>query len=162
MVNGTLVWYYTICKRQVWLMGHGIGPDQKNDNISFGRYLHSFYFKKENLKEVMIDNSIKIDLVRGRKVVAEIKKSSKYLESTKYQLLFYLYYLKKSKGVELEGEILIPEERRKIAVKLSEEKVKEVEEILKGIEDILKMDKPPRTERIKYCKKCGYKEICWV
>ncbi|HIP42776.1 MAG TPA: Dna2/Cas4 domain-containing protein, partial [Aquifex aeolicus] len=23
-VNGTLVWYYHICKREVWLIGHGI------------------------------------------------------------------------------------------------------------------------------------------
>lgn len=26
-IGGTLVWYYTICPREAWLMGHAIQPD---------------------------------------------------------------------------------------------------------------------------------------
>ncbi|MGC8937341.1 MAG: Dna2/Cas4 domain-containing protein, partial [Candidatus Methanomethylicaceae archaeon] len=27
-ITGTLVWYFFICKREVWLMGHEITPDE--------------------------------------------------------------------------------------------------------------------------------------
>lgn len=162
MVNGTLVWYYSICKRQVWLIGHGIAPDQGDENISLGRYLHSFYFKRENLKEIMVDNTIKVDLIRGRRIITEIKKSSKYLESARNQLIFYLYYLKKYKNLDLEGEILIPEERKRIVVRLSDKDIENIEGIIKDINEILNMDIPPEPQRIKYCRKCGYKDMCWV
>ncbi len=29
-VNGTLIWYYFICQREVWLMGHQLNPDEDN------------------------------------------------------------------------------------------------------------------------------------
>lgn len=37
VANGTLVWYYHICKRQVWLMGHCIGPEHENPLMAEGR-----------------------------------------------------------------------------------------------------------------------------
>jgi hypothetical protein len=40
-VNGTLIWYYYICKRQVWLMAHALVPDQEDDNIRQGRDIQS-------------------------------------------------------------------------------------------------------------------------
>ena len=45
-VNGTLFWYYNICKREVWLMTHQIVPDQQDDNISFGRFLHETTYQR--------------------------------------------------------------------------------------------------------------------
>jgi CRISPR-associated exonuclease Cas4 len=39
-VNGTLVWYYSICKREVWLMSRNISPDQRDTNIDIGRFIH--------------------------------------------------------------------------------------------------------------------------
>lgn len=162
MVNGTLVWYYTICKRELWLMGHGIAPDQKNNRIAIGRHIHSLYFSRVKLREVMVDGKIKIDLIKGKNIIVEIKKSSKFIESTKWQLLFYLYYLKKNKGVEMEGEISIPEEKRSIRIQLSDSDIEKIEEMVRDIERIISMDKPPKAEWIKYCKVCGYKEMCWV
>ena len=35
--NGTLVWFYKICKREVWLMSKNILPDQMDENIDLGR-----------------------------------------------------------------------------------------------------------------------------
>ena len=78
------------------------------------------------------------------------------------QLAFYLYYLKKEKGVELDGELLIPEERKKIEVKLTEELEEELQKAIKDIEEILKLEKPPKPEKIPYCKYCAYKEMCWA
>lgn len=158
-VNGTLVWYYHICHRQVWLIGHSIEPDQDSDILALGRYIHQFYYKRER-KELFIDNQIKIDLLANKKIVGEIKKSSKHRKSAQMQLAFYLYYLK-HKGISIEGELLIPEERRRERVVLTPEIEEELYQVLKGIVDILQLEKPPKPQKIPYCKNCAYREMCW-
>ena len=40
-VTATLVWYYYICHREVWLMGHQITPDQDDSNLELGRFVHT-------------------------------------------------------------------------------------------------------------------------
>jgi len=57
----------------------------------------------------------------GKKViVGEVKKSSRFEHSATMQLAFYLYRLKQQ-GVEAEGELLIPKDRKRISVMLDEE-----------------------------------------
>lgn len=158
-VNGTLIWYYYICKREVWLIGHSIDADQENNFIVLGRHLHEIFYKMEK-KELLIDNVIKIDVLSTKKVIGEVKKSSKYLESAKMQLAFYLYYLKQ-KGISMEGELLIPEERKREKVVLTKELEKELEIAIDEIQKIIKMEKPPKPQKIPYCKNCAYKEMCW-
>jgi len=108
----------------------------------------------------LIDNRIKIDFLKN-KIVAEIKKSSKYIQSSKMQLLFYLYYLKNEKNLILEGELIIPDENKKIKVNLDSETEKEIEKSILDIENIIKLNKPPEPIKIPYCRKCAFKEICW-
>lgn len=36
-VNGTLIWYYTVCHRQVWLMARHLTPDEQDDNVVLGK-----------------------------------------------------------------------------------------------------------------------------
>lgn len=38
-VTGTLVWYYYICPREVWLMARQLTPDEDNPNIDLGRFI---------------------------------------------------------------------------------------------------------------------------
>ncbi len=158
-INGTLIWYFYICKREVWLMGHSIEPDQENDFIALGRHIHDIFYERKK-KEILIDNTIRIDLLQSNKLIGEIKKSSKFLKSARMQLYFYLYYLK-SIGIHKEGELLIPEERKKESLVLTEELEKEIESAIYEIKSILQQDKPPKPEKIQYCKHCGYKALCW-
>jgi len=158
-INGTLIWYYYICPREVWLIGHGIEADQESDFLVLGRHIHEIFYKRQK-KEFVIDNTIKIDILPGKKVIGEIKKSSKYIHSARMQVAFYLYYMKQ-KGLEIEGELLFPEERKREKVILTPEIEKEIENAIKNIQKILKMEKPPKPEKISYCKTCAYKEMCW-
>ena len=158
-INGTLIWYYYICSREVWLIGHSIEADQESDFLLLGRHIHEIFYKRQK-KEFMIDNTIKIDIISSKKVIGEIKKSSKYLKSAKMQVAFYLYYLKQ-KGINIEGELLIPEERKREKIKLTTDLEKELKKAIKEIKKILEMDKPPQPKKIPYCKNCAYKEMCW-
>lgn len=160
-INGTLIWYYYICKREVWLMGHSIEPDQENDYIVLGNYIHEIFYT-DRKKEIKIDNVIKIDVLPGKRIIGEIKKSSKFLESAKMQVAFYLYYMKFEKNLDMEGMLLIPEERKRIKVFLTPTLKQEVERAIKEIKNILRLEKPPKAVKIPYCSKCAYRSMCWT
>ena len=46
-VGGTLIWYYFICKRQVWLISHQLTPDQDDTNIVIGRLIDRTSYGRE-------------------------------------------------------------------------------------------------------------------
>lgn len=65
--------------------------------MDWGRFLHENSYAREK-KEISWE-SIKMDTlsnVKGQLVVAEVKKTSSYLQSAKMQTLFYLYNLKQA------------------------------------------------------------------
>ena len=159
----TLIWYYYICPREVWLMSHEINPEQDNPLVELGRFFHDYSYKRDK-KEVSLDG-MKIDLIRkdedGNYIVCEVKKSSRFELSAKMQLLYYLYRLKKM-GVNAKGELLIPKERKKIKVELNDESEKEIIETVRNIRKIIDSETPPRPVRIKYCGRCAYRYFCWA
>ncbi|HHW44423.1 MAG TPA: Dna2/Cas4 domain-containing protein [Desulfotomaculum sp.] len=78
-VSGTLVWYYYICPRQVWLISHQLTPDAENDNLAYGRFIGETSYAREK-KELAVGAS-KMDVyhfANGEFVVGEVKKSSRY------------------------------------------------------------------------------------
>jgi len=161
-ITGNLVNAYFVCKRKVWLFAHEISPSLENPYLEIGRLIGEESYKRAK-KEILAGN-LKIDMIEkenGKTVIAEIKKSSKGKSAAKMQLLFYLYKLKQQ-GIEAKGELLIPKERKRIEVELTEEKEKELEKTFDKIKEILRMGSPPPPERISFCKNCAYNEFCWT
>jgi CRISPR-associated exonuclease Cas4 len=159
-ITGTLVWYYFICKREVWLMSRGITPDEDFSFLEVGRAIHEVYYERM-LKEVSLEG-MKLDLVKyGEMLVCEVKTSSKFLQAAKFQLLYYLYRLEKI-GLKMCGEIRIPKERKRIKVYLNEEDKNLLLKALKEIKEIANLEKPPAPEKTPFCKKCAYKDFCWI
>lgn len=160
IITGTLVWYFFICKREVWLMGREIIPDEDFSSLEVGRTIHNIFYK-DFKKEVTFDG-IKLDFIKKKeKTVCEVKTSSKFLEATKFQVAYYLYRLKQY-GISTSGEVLVPRERRKVKVVLGEELEKKLLESLKEISKIVESEKPPAPVRIPFCRRCAYREMCWV
>lgn len=161
-VNGTLVWYYYICKREVWLMAHQLTPDQDDENVKIGKIIGENTYSRDK-KEIDLGNA-KIDLIRtedGQLVVGEVKKSSRFIESASKQLLFYLLQLKEM-GIEAKGELMIPEERYTCEVELNEKSEAEIRATIKHIEQIVQETRPPGAVKNKYCRSCAYNEFCWA
>lgn len=160
-VSGTLVWYYYICPREVWLISHQINPDQDNDNVSLGRFIGENTYQREK-KEISVGNS-KIDVFHtedGKMVIGEVKKSSKYKESARMQLAFYLSELKE-RGIMARGELRFPKEKVREEVILDERTEQELDKVRREILHIVYMEKPPQPRKIQFCKKCAYAEFCW-
>lgn len=160
-VNGTLIWYYFICKRQVWLMAHKIVPDQDDPNIDLGRFIHENSYTR--MKKEMSLGNIKMDIVgnkNGQLVIGEVKKSSKYIESAKMQLSYYLLEMKRV-GIEAVGVLMFPKERKRIEIELGDELQDELEQVEKEILKICYEPYPLPPKKIHFCKSCGYREFCW-
>lgn len=160
-VNGTLIWYYYICKREVWLMGHQIIPDQENDNVLIGKIIAEYSYAREK-KEVVVDN-IKIDVLEladGKFCISEVKKSSRYKQSAKMQLAFYMSKLKE-RGIEAKGELRFPKEKIREEVVLDPPTEAELLKVAEDITIILNEERPVQPEKQKFCRNCAYAEFCW-
>lgn len=142
-------------------MAHQLTPDEHDVNIELGRLIHREHYTRER-KEVALPGVI-FDLVRRQGeqiIVGEIKKSSKYLDAARMQLLFYLKYLR-GVGVQAEGELLVPEEKRKERVVLDDEKDKELDQLIEHIDTMVRLAAPPHPKRVAWCRNCAYAEFCW-
>ena len=160
-IGGTLVWYASICIRQVWLMAHCIEPDERNELLILGRLVDRERYPRDKHDVSFGDN--RFDIVRnenGTLIVSEVKKSSRSVEAARMQLLHYLYELKKS-GTDAKGELLFPEERRRESVSISGEDMERLDALYETIRSVALQDSPPKPERIKYCRNCAYAEYCW-
>lgn len=142
-------------------MSHQLVPDQENSNVDIGRFLHEESYKRDK-KEISIGNIV-VDVMKkenGELVVGEVKKSSKFKESARMQLLYYLKELK-DKGIVAKGVLMFPKEKKREEIELTEEDEKELDKVVRDILRIMYLDKPPEPIKIKYCKKCAYSEFCF-
>jgi len=161
-ITGTLIWYYYICKREVWLMAHQINPDQSDPFLDLGRFFSNQAYEREK-KEIRIGEMV-FDLVKkdGHDlIIGEIKKSSRFLESARMQTAFYLFQLE-NKGIRARGKLFIPKEKRTLEIELDEELRDKLKVAKKEITKIVLSDTPPKVQKIRFCKNCAYGEFCWA
>ena len=160
-IGGTLVWYASICLRQVWLMARCIDPDERNELLILGRLTDKTSYSRERHNISFGDNRFDIAKKDGEMlVVSEIKKSSKSIRAAEMQVKHYLYELRKS-GIEARGELLFPHERRREPILLDDDSVQELEEIYVKIKMTAKLSLPPPPAKNRYCKNCAYSDYCW-
>jgi CRISPR-associated exonuclease Cas4 len=69
--------------------------------------------------------------------------------------------LKKNR-LNLKGELLIPSEKKRVAVELTEKDEEKLEEDITKIKEILEMKTPPQVVKIPFCRHCAYREFCWA
>lgn len=157
--TGSEINYYFVCKRKLWLFSHNIELESDSDLVLQGKLLHEHSYKRK-LKEVEL-GKIKIDFIEKANEVHEIKRSRRIEDAHKYQLLYYLYYLKKYANIKAKGVLNYPLLKRTVRIQLGEKEEKEIHQILKEMDKIIALKKPPEAEWVPYCKSCAYSEMCW-
>lgn len=157
-----MVNYLLVCERKLWLFSRNISQEIQSGLVRLGKLLHERSFTREK-KEVLIHGRIKVDHTsRGEKVVIhEVKKSKAKSPAARAQLLFYLYELDEL-GIECRGELHYYGERRKEAVQLTGETKKEVEDLKEHIVAIVQAEHPPSIPNDAPCRRCAYRDYCWV
>ena len=154
---------YVECPRQAWFVSRDITPDQSNPFLELGRFIHEEYYKDLGERSLELPG-IKMDLLweqDGVTLVGEIKKSTKALQAAKAQLLYYLYTLRKY-GVNAEGYILVPAEKKRLKVTLGDEEIHYIENLIEEARSIVEKESPPPALRMPICGSCGYRELCWA
>jgi CRISPR-associated exonuclease Cas4 len=160
LITGTLIHYYTTCKREAWLFSRKISADQWDENILMGKALAEI--KEEQLHDFPFSN-LKFDKIgkqRGHYMVTEYKKSMSNKEGAKMQLLFYMWQLKTSlKLKEING--MVVSGRTKILVRGDDANMELMENLIAEVSEFLSQPKPPPFVEIKFCKGCGYRNYCF-
>jgi len=157
--TGTQVNYYFICKRKLWLFSRGLDMEETSDLVLLGRLLHERGYARR-LKEVQVGR-VKIDFLASGCEIHEVKRSRKAEDAHLFQLVYYLYYLKRYAGVEGRGSLHYPLLRRTVNVQLTDERIRQVESVLRDIDEILRHENPPQPVKTGYCRRCSYGELCW-
>ncbi len=161
-LTATLFGYFGVCPREAWLMGHALEPFPEHELLALGRLLQERSYSRER-KEVALPG-MRLDLLgRGGKtlVVAEVKRSSGEREAHLLQLGYYLLRLREM-GLEAQGELRYPEERRVERVALTPELEARVREAEEALQELLAQPAPPPPKRIPACSGCAYFEFCFV
>jgi len=161
LITGTAILSYTVCKRQAWLTLHRFLPEQENEYLTIGNFIHQNTFKNQGQKEIALPGA-KLDMIwknRSITVVGEIKKSSRSIKGGRVQLLYYLSLLE-AKGLKSKGEIIIPQEHRRLPVELNKETKQELQEVKEALIKLGKEEIPPKPKRKGICSKCGYFNFC--
>jgi CRISPR-associated exonuclease Cas4 len=106
-----------------------------NEDINIGKLIHEKSYSRET-KNINL-GEVAFDFVKKGKEAAifEIKKSSKLEKPAKYQLYYYLWYVKQT-GKEIKGVIVYPKEKKKEELKLTPEIEIEIEDIVKNIKKL--------------------------
>lgn len=160
-ISGTMFYYYFVCKRKLWFFSNGIQLEEDNEDVILGKLIDENSYSKE-LKHILIDNTVNIDFIKDWKILHEVKKQKSIEEAGIWQLKYYLYFLK-IRGINIEKGILdYPKLKKREEVFLSKDDEENIKEILSEIEKITLMEKPPKLEKLKICKKCAYFEYCYI
>ncbi|MCG2828249.1 CRISPR-associated protein Cas4 [Methanothermobacter sp. K4] len=162
-VRGLQINYYFICRTKLWFFSHNIQMERESELVKLGRLLHEESYSREK-KELIIDDLIAADFVKRKDCleVHEVKKSNTMEEAHRFQLIYYLFYLKHVKGIEnLKGFIDYPALKKRTEVSLNDEDVEELKNVIKDIDGIIR-GPPPAPQRKPICRSCAYFELCWI
>lgn len=162
-IKGIEINYYFICHTKLWFFSHNITMEETSDIVKEGKFLHENTYKRET--EYLIDNIINIDFLKEKDPIEihEVKKTKSMQKSHKYQILYYMFYLKKYKGIKnIIGYLDYPSIKKKEKIILTKEDEEYITTIITEIKAIISKETPPSPNKKEICNKCSYYELCWV
>lgn len=149
-VTPTLLNYYLLCHRKVWLHAHGIRMEQTSEVVYEGKLISETTYPQRAQKYTELDLGIaKIDFYDPKnKVVHEVKKSNKMEHAHEWQVKYYLYLMEQI-GIEgASGLLEYPKMRETKEVLLSEADRDYLQEALPKIRALIDREEcPPRLEK---------------
>lgn len=157
-VTGVMMQYYHVCERELWFVSRNIEIDRDRASIVRGTRVDDTAYAEE--KRNIHLGMIALDLLQDGRVV-EVKPSSALTEPAEMQLSYYLWYLERVAGIEREGVLAHPTERRREPVELTADRAQRVEDAIRGIHAVVDREEPPPAEEKPFCDSCAYHDFCW-
>jgi CRISPR-associated exonuclease Cas4 len=157
-VTGVQMQYYHVCKRELWFASRHLEIDRENPTVVRGTRVDDTAYEEE--RENLHLGMVSLDLLQDGRVI-EVKPSSILTEPARMQLAYYLWYLDRVHGVEKDGVLAHPRERKRESVELTPERREGVETAIRGIHGVVTRDSPPPAEEKPFCDSCAYHDFCW-
>ncbi len=188
-ITATLVNLYHVCKRELWLHGHGIRMEHTSDVVYEGKLIGENTYTDRPKKNTQVELSIplweadadfpvgkegknttvawtgaaKIDYYDAKNhTVYETKKSDRTEQAHVAQVKFYLYVLLKSGIENPRGVIEYPKQRERTMVTLTPMEATEVAQWLLDIRAILEAAQCPAVIHKPFCRQCSYYDYCYA
>ena len=162
-ITGTHIAYLHTCHRKLWLFANGIQMEHTSDTVAEGKLIGETSYPDRAMKftEIEIDG-VKIDFYDARrKVIHEVKKSSKMEEAHIAQVKYYIFRLAE-KGIEgVAGILEYPRLKQRREVTLTEHDKAAIRAWEKDVLNIVGTEKCPDVIRAKICKSCSYFDFCY-
>ena len=164
-INGTIISYYFLCHRKLWLFANKIDMEHNSESVAMGRFIsETTYDRKDH--EIYIatdDGAIVLDFYDSKeKIIHEVKKSDKMEDLHFWQLKYYIYVLEEKGVTGVTGEIDYPKLKQTEHVELTDTDRAELKRIMGEISSIESLPAPPATINKPFCKQCSYYDLCYV
>lgn len=175
-INATLLNYFHLCHRKMWLHYHAIRMEHTSDIVYEGKLIGEESYPQRADKnqevEIMLPHPLptlggvmltaKIDFYDAQRgIVHETKKSAAKEWAHLAQVQFYLYLLRKNEVGVSHGIIEYPKLRQTERVNLDEADEKNVEKWIGEIAEILGREQCPPKLPVSKCRSCSYFDFCW-
>jgi CRISPR-associated exonuclease Cas4 len=173
-ITATLLNYYLLCHRKMWLHAHAIRMEHTSDIVYEGKLIGetTYPHRAERYTEVEfsveaeepdgIGLAAKIDFYDPHNgVVHEVKKSAAREQAHVAQVQFYMYVLRRN-GIKAEyGIIEYPKLRQTERVELDPEGEVTIGRWIADVRRIIASDECPPRLSISKCRSCSYFDFCW-
>lgn len=163
-ITGTHYAYFHLCHRKLWLFHHGIQMEQESTLVQEGKMIEeqSYDRRSERWQQVQIE-AVKVDYYDPKKrIIREVKKSSKMEHTHIEQVKYYMYIFLKN-DIDVESAILeYPKLRDTQTIQVQDMDSDEIETKLERIHEIISREHCPALRQKPICRKCAYYEFCYV
>lgn len=163
-ITATLVAYYHICHRKVWLHAHQIQMESGSEAVAEGKLIGETTYadRPGRYTEVALEG-IKIDFYDPKTgVIHEVKKTQKMEAAHIAQLKYYLYKLEQNGILANYGLLEYPKTRETKRVELSDEDRTQIPLWEADIGRIIGAESCPAVIHKPVCKQCAFYEFCYV
>lgn len=174
-ITATLLNYYLLCHRKMWLHAHAIRMEHTSDVVYEGKLIDETTYPQRAERYTEVEISVEPDEPDGiglsakidfydpyLGVVHEVKKSAAREEAHVAQVQFYLYVLRKNQIKADYGLIEYPKLRQTERVELDEEGERKVAEWITEVGRIVEEERCPPTLTQSKCRSCSYYDFCWA
>lgn len=162
-ITGTMINYYFVCHRELWLFVNGFSMEQTSELVYEGKLIHeeSYSQRSSRYEEVAIDG-IRVDYYDAKnRVIHEVKKSNKVDHAHAWQLKYYMYVFEQHGVNGVRGILEYPALRKTKEILLSDVDRCRIREIMTDIGNIVAQDYCPPLAKKGICRNCSYYDFCY-
>ena len=162
--SATLITYYHLCHRKLWLHAHHITMEHNSQAVAEGKLIGETTYQRraKKWKELTVGNS-KIDHYDPQtNTIREVKKSPKLEFVHIAQVQYYLYLLEQRGVANATGVIEYPKQRKTTTVQLDDTIRQEIVGWIVEAERLLHSPTCPELVKKSYCRSCSFCDFCYV